>query len=149
MGCVPRVEFHAYFASQFEALCSDEEQLEVAGEVTALLDALERHGRDIEGEAPGDPSHPIVISRLRTFALRRTPPTNYTPYATTPPVIRIAYVWFTDDAAEEPAVVMLMGDKSALGNNWYPAKVNEIEHRLVPDWERSHPTHQAQVRRTR
>ena len=101
MGCVPRVEFHAYFASQFEALCSYEEQLEVAGEVTALLDALERHGRDIEGEAPGDPSHPIVISRLRTFALRRTPPTDYTPYAITPPVIRIAYVWFTDDAAEE------------------------------------------------
>lgn len=146
---MPRVEIHAYFARQFEALCGDEDQLEVAGEITALLDALERHGHDIEGETPGDPSHPIVISRLRTFALRRTPPTDYTPYATTPPIIRIAYVCFTDDAGKELAVVMLMGDKSTLGNNWYPSKVNEVEHKLAPDWERSHPTHHAQVRRTR
>ncbi len=147
---VPRVEFHPNFATQFEALCRDEDQLEVAGEITALLDALARHGHDIEGEAAGDPSHPIVISRLRTFALRRTPPTDYTPYADRPPVIRIAYVWFLDDATrEEVAAVMLMGDKSALGNNWYPAKVNEIENILPPDWERSNPTHHAQVRRTR
>lgn len=147
---MPRVEHHAYFAAQFEALCGDEDQLEVAGEIAALLDALERHGHDIEGEAPGDPSHPIVISRLRTFALRRTPPTDYTPYADAPPVIRIAYVWFLDEASrEEVAVVMLMGDKTALGNNWYPSKVNDIENRLVPDWERAHPTHHPQVRRTR
>lgn len=145
-----RVEFHANFAAQFEELCSDDDQLEVAGEITALLDALERHGHEIEGEAAGDPSHPIVISRLRTFALRRTPPTDYTPYAEMPPVIRIAYVWFTDTAlAEEVAVVMLMGDKTKHGNHWYPSKVNEIENTLVPDWERCHPTHQVQVRRTR
>lgn len=147
---MPRVEHHPYFAAQFEALCSDEDQLEVAGEITALLDALERHGHEIEGEAPGDPSHPIVISRLRTFALRRTPPTDYTPHADAPPVIRIAYVWFIDESSrEEVAVVMLMGDKTALGNDWYPSKVNDIENRLVPDWERAHPTHHAQVRRTR
>ena len=97
-----------------------------------------------------DPSHPIVISRLRTFALRRTPPTEYTPYADQPPVIRIAYVWFTDDATrEELAVVMLMGDKTLLGNNWYPSKVTAIENTLVPDWERTNPNHHAQVRRTR
>lgn len=147
---MPWVEHHPYFAAQFEALCRDEDQLEVAGEITALLDALERHGHDIEGEAPGDPSHPIVISRLWTFALRRTPPTDYTPYADAPPVIRIAYVWFIDESSsEEVAVVMLMGDKTALGNNWYPSKVNDIENRLVPDWERAHPTHRAQVRRAR
>lgn len=86
---MPRVEFHPYFSAQYEALCLDEDQIEVAGEVDALLDALERHGHEIEGEAPGDPSHPIVVSRLRTFALRRTPPTEYTPYADQPPVIRI------------------------------------------------------------
>jgi hypothetical protein len=147
---VPRVEHHPSFAAQFEVLCGDEDQLEVAGDIAALLDALERHGRDIEGEAPGDPSHPIVISRLRTFPLRRTPPTDSTPYADAPPVIRIAYVWFLDEASrDEVAVVMLMGDKTALGNNWYPSKVNDIENRLVPDWERAHPTHHAQVRRTR
>jgi hypothetical protein len=37
---VPWVEHHPYFAAQFEALCRDEDQLEVAGEITALLDAL-------------------------------------------------------------------------------------------------------------
>jgi hypothetical protein len=147
---VPRVEHHAYFAAQFEAVCGDEDQLEVAGEIVALLDALERHGHDIEGEVPGDASHPIVISRLRTFALRRTPPTTYTPYATAPPVIRIAYVWFRDQVGgEEVAVVMLMGDKTTLGNAWYRSKVNAIEATLVPDWERTHPTHRVQVRRTR
>jgi hypothetical protein len=147
---VPRVEFHSYFAAQFEALCEDEDQSEVAGEITALLDALERHGHDVEGGTPGDPSHPIVISRLRTFALRRTPPTNYTPYADRPPVIRIAYVWFNDRSTnEEFAVVILMGDKTQLGNNWYPSKVNAIESTLVPDWERTNPNQQAQVRRTR
>jgi hypothetical protein len=131
-------------------LCSDHDQLEVAGEITALLDALERHGHHIEGDAPGDPSHAIVISRLRTFALRRTPPTDYTPYAERPPVIRVAYVWF-DDLVEgdELAVVMLMGDKTTLGNNWYPSKVHAIERALVPDWERANPTPRAQVRRTR
>jgi hypothetical protein len=44
---------------------------------------------------------------------------------------------------------MLMGDKTTLGNNWYPSKVSAIEHTLVPDWERSNPNHHAQVRRTR
>lgn len=150
LNCVVRVEHHPYFTSQFEALCADEEQLEVAGEVVALLDALERHGHEIEGEAAGDASHPIVISRLRNFALRRTPPTDYTPYATTPPVIRVPYVWFAEaDGSEEVAVVMLLGDKTTSGNAWYPSKVNLIESRLVPDWKRAHPTQRPQERRQR
>ena len=33
----------------------------------------------IEGYQPGDASYPIVISRFELFALRRTPPTIYTP----------------------------------------------------------------------
>jgi len=146
---VVRIEFHAYFAAQYEALCTDDDQIEIAGEVAALLDALERHGHEIEGEAPGDPSHPIVISRFRTFALRRTPPTDYTPYADEPPVIRIAYVWFADaDVREDLAVVMLMGDKTDLGNDWYPSRVGIIETKLIPDWERTNPNHHAHVRRT-
>lgn len=43
---------------------------------------------------------------------------------------------------------MLMGDKTTLGNNWYPSKINAIENTLVPDWERTNP-HHAQVRRLR
>ncbi len=124
--------------------------MEVAGEVTQLIDALELYGHEIEGDAPDDPSHPIVMSRLAMFALRRTPPTDHTSYATAPPVIRIPYVWFTDTGTRnEVAVVMLMGDKTELQNHWYPAKVARIENILVPAWERTHPTHRAILRRTR
>jgi len=69
------VEFHPEFAAQYVRLCTDENLLEIAGEVTQLLDALEQFGHEIEGHDPDDPSHSIVISRLATFALRRTPPT--------------------------------------------------------------------------
>jgi len=149
-GGVAKVEFHPEFAAQYEQLCTDDDLLEIAGEVTQLIDALETYGHEIEGEAPEDPSHPIVISRLAMFALRRTPPTEHTPYATEPPVIRIPYVWFVDATThEEVAVVMLMGDKTRLQSQWYPAKVAHIENTLVPGWERTHPTHRAIVRRTR
>ena len=145
-----RVEFHPVFASQYEELCSNTSLLEVAGEVTQLIDSLERYGHAVEGVATHDPSHPVVTSRLAMFALRRTPPTHYTPYAISPPVIRVPYVWFTDIAqSDELAVVMLMGDKTDLGNNWYPAKVAYIENTLAPSWEQAHPSHRAIVRRTR
>lgn len=145
-----RVEFHPEFAQQYEQLCADEANLEIAGEVTQLIDTLETYGHEIEGDATDDPSHPIVISRLSMFALRRTPPTSYTPYATDPPVIRIPYVWFIDTTTQqELAVVMLMGDKTRLQNQWYPTKVQHIETKLVPDWERANPSHRATVRRTR
>ncbi len=66
----------------------------------------------------GDASHPIVTSRFELFALRRTPPTIYTPYADGPPVLRIPYVWFDIGGGGEVAVVMLVGDKTKLGNEW-------------------------------
>ena len=146
---MPRVEYHAVFADQYTTLCQNPDALEIAGEITALLDALEQHGHDLEGEATDDPSHPVVTSRFHMYALRRTPPTTYTPYADTPPVIRIPYVWFLGPGNEELAVVMLMGDKTRLGNNRYPTRVNEIENQLIPAWERTNPGHQARVRRTR
>lgn len=145
-----RVEFHPEFAHQYEQLCLDPDHAEIAGEVTQLIDALETYGHEIEGDATDDPSHPVVISRLAMFALRRTPPTTYTPYATSPPVIRIPYVWFADaDTGEELAVVMLLGDKTDLKNDWYPTKVKYIELKLVPDWERANSSHHAITRRTR
>jgi hypothetical protein len=120
-----RVEFHPTFASQYERLCQDE-------------------------DAADDPSHPIVTSRLQTFALRRTPPTTRTPYAVKPPVIRIPYVWFLDtETHEELAVVMLMGDKTTQGNHWYPKQVEVIETLLVPGWQHHHPNHRALTRRSR
>jgi hypothetical protein len=116
--------------------------------VTQLVDALERFGHDVEGEAPDDPSHPIVISALDMYALRRTPPTQYTPYADDPPVLRVPYVWFFDTSARfELAVVMLIGDKTTLGHLWYPAQVELIESRLAPEWARANPDHRAIGRR--
>lgn len=117
-----------------------------------MVNALEEHGHGIEEDNhhPDAISHPIVTSRFHTFALRRTPPTKVTPYAERPPVLRIPYVWFNDtESGDEVAVVMLAGDKTALGNDWYPGVVNQIDNTMVGDWERTHPTHKARARRTR
>lgn len=127
--------------------------MDLFSEVTALLGALEEFGHDIEevSHHPDAISHPVVTSRYQTFALRRTPPTRATPYADSPPVLRIPYVWFTDTTSgEDVAVVMLMGDKTEAGNYWYPRIVNMIDNAsMVTEWERTHPDHRAKVRRTR
>ena len=150
---MPDVLHHPKFASQYKALAASaagsEEFMELFGEITALLLALEDFGHDIEGEHSDDASHPIVISRFQTFALRRTPPTRFTPYAHSQPVLRIPYVWFDETGGEPLAVVMLAGDKSELGNAWYPSIVQQIEGTMIPEWEHRNPKHKAQVRRTR
>jgi hypothetical protein len=151
-----RVEYHPRFAGQYDAIAelaqTSDAQGELFAEVTALVSALEEYGHGIEEDNhhPDAISHPIVTSRFHTFALRRTPPTKVTPYAERPPVLRIPYVWFNDsESGDEVAVVMLAGDKTALGNDWYPGVVNQIDNSMVGDWERTHPTHKARVRRTR
>ena len=63
-------------------------------------------------------------------ALRRTPPSEAAPYATSPPVLRILYAICTTTPGNEVAVALLGGDKTVLGNNWYPANLAEAEHRL-------------------
>lgn len=145
--------FHPKFASQYKALAasaSDSAELsELFGEVSARLLALEDFGHSIEGEQSDDASHPIVASRYQTVALRRTPPTTFTPYAESRPVLRIAYVWFQGPGGEELAVVMLAGDKSDLGNAWYPGTVQQVDGTMVPEWEHRNPKHKAQVRRMR
>ncbi len=78
-----------------------------------------------------------------------TPPTAYTPYATEPPVIRIIYVWFVESSGDELPVVMLMGDKTLLGNRWYPSKVVQVETQMIRQWEAEHPGYAARVKRTR
>ncbi len=93
----------------------------------ALINALEIHGKDLENT---DESHPIKSSRLNLHALRRTPPTFTTPYATGNPVLRLIY-GYSQDAEGQPEIVMLIGgDKSNLGNLWYPPHVAEAEQRL-------------------
>lgn len=150
------VEFHPRFARQLAELAelaqTSDPQWELFAEVTALVNALAEHGHGVEEDNhhPDAISHPIVTSRFRTFALRRTPPTKVTPYADSPPVLRMPYVWFADaQTGDEVAVVMLAGDKTTLGNDWYPSVVNQIDNVMVGDWERTHPTQKARVRRTR
>jgi hypothetical protein len=146
---VTAIHFHPTFADQFERLVNDETTIEIGGEVSGLLLALESRGREIERS---DISHPIIIARYDIHALRRTPPNEVCPYADKPPVIRIFYAWFVDsDSGVEFAVVFEMGDKSlsAVPNHWYAPIISRIETQSIPVWESRHPMHRARTRRTR
>jgi hypothetical protein len=101
--------------------------VEVAGDIQALIDALERHGK-----ALGDPeSHPVAMSKQGLRALRRTPPTDVTPYAVGPPVIRVLYGFVDKGSGQLAAVLLLGGDKTSLRSDWYPLNVAEAERRLM------------------
>lgn len=121
------VRYHPLFERWLTELADADE--EVFGEVMALLTALEQFGRDLEGEAR-DESHPVVTARYDLHALRRTPPTGSTPYATQPPVLRIIYGYCRQDAGDEVAVALVGGDKTKLGSLWYPPHIAEAEQRL-------------------
>jgi len=103
----------------------------------ALLTALEEHGRDLDDE-DREESHPVVTSRYDMHALRRTPPSESTPYADGPPVLRILYAICRTASGAERAVVLLGGDKTTLGNHWYPVNLNEAQARLE-NYCRQHP----------
>ncbi|MFZ1062670.1 MAG: hypothetical protein WAN30_04275 [Acidimicrobiales bacterium] len=101
--------------------------IDVAGELQALFDVLGTKGRSL-----GDPeSHPVVTSKLGLRALRRTPPTDVTPYADGPPIIRVLYGFIDKGSGQIAAVLLLGGDKTALRNEWYPLNVAEAERRLT------------------
>ena len=117
------VRYHPLFEQWLVELADADE--EVFGEVLALLTALEQHGRDLEDE-----SHPIVTARYDLHALRRTPPTQSTPYATLPPVLRIVYGYCRMGSGGEVALALLGGDKTTLGNRWYPPNIDEAQQRL-------------------
>lgn len=121
------VRYHPLFERWLTELAQANE--EIFGEVMALLTALEDHGRDLDDERREE-SHPVVTSRYDMHALRRTPPSQSTPYADAPPVLRILYAICRTNAGDESAVVLLGGDKTTLGNTWYPANLSEAEHRL-------------------
>ena len=121
------VRYHPLFERWLAELADADE--EIFGEVMALLTALEEHGRDLDDERREE-SHPVVTSRYDMHALRRTPPTESTPYADAPPVLRIFYAVCRVDRGSEVAVILLGGDKTELGNLWYTANLNEAEHRL-------------------
>ena len=101
--------------------------LDVYAEIVALIDALQTYGRHL-----GDPeSHPAVTSPFDMHALRRTPPSATTPYADGPPVIRILYAFCRRRSGDQVALVLLGGDKTELGNRWYPPNIAEAQRRLL------------------
>ena len=62
--------------------------------------------------------------------LHRIPPTTG-PYAEGPPVIRILYGFVAPVQGEVRAVLLLGGDKTALGDRWYPTNLAQAERRLT------------------
>lgn len=121
------IRYHPLFERWLAEVAEADE--EIFGEVMALLTALEVHGRDL-GAEDQEESHPVVTSRYNMHALRRTPPSATAPYATGPPVLRMLYTFCTTVSGEETAVALLGGDKTTLGNSWYPPNISEAEHRL-------------------
>lgn len=121
------VRYHPLFERWLTELADTDE--EIFGEVMALLTALEEHGRGLDDETQEE-SHPVVTSRYDMHALRRTPPSEAAPYATQPPVLRVLYAYCTDSDRHDVAVVLLGGDKTNLGNLWYPPNITEAGHRL-------------------
>lgn len=102
------------------------------GQLSALVAALQTYGREL-----GDPhSHPVMTSRYDLHALRRTPL-----FSPDPPVIRMLYAFVGDTSTEpitEAAVLLVGGDKTTLGNLWYPPNTSLAEQRLE-DYARHRP----------
>ena len=85
----------------------------------ALIGALERYGRSLEGEE----TSPIVSSKYDMHELRRTPPSATLPYADEPPVIRILYAFCRRRGDNPIAVILLGGDSSDRPEDWYRSNV--------------------------
>lgn len=119
--------FESWLASLTDgSLAGGTDWWEIAAEIAALLGALESHGRKL-----GDPEcHEVVSARYDIRALRRTPPTGTTPYADGPPVIRVLVGFVRNEEGQIKAVALLGGDKTRLGNRWYPANVELAQQRL-------------------
>lgn len=96
------VRYHPLFDRWLGTLATGDE--EVFGDVMALMIALETYGRSLDDERREE-SHPVVSSRFDLHALRRTPPSQSTPYASDPPVLRILYGYCRDANGAEVASI--------------------------------------------
>lgn len=140
------VRLHPLFQRWLDLLAQQDDGevdwFDVYVEVMALIAALQEFGRDL-----GDPeSHPVVSASYDLHALRRTPPTETTPYADGPPVLRILYGFVHDGDGTEIAVVAVGGDKSHLGNSWYQANLTRAQDR-VDQWCQHNPGYKPIIKR--
>ena len=101
---------------------------DVAGEIMVLIAALEEHGRSLD-----DPvCRQISDSRFDLYELRRTSWSWATPFAVEPPVLRILFGYVRPPIGDgEDAVVLLGGDKTNDGNQWYRRNIPRAEDRLL------------------
>lgn len=101
--------------------------VEVAGEVQPLIDALEHFGRTL-----GEPESKLLsTSKMGLRELRRTPPSSVTPYADGPPIIRVLYGFVDRGVAGVAAVLLIGGEKKDSGPEWYQKDLGEAERRLT------------------
>lgn len=118
--------YHPAAGQWLTEIASDDELIEVFGEIMALITALEKYGRSLDGEE----TRPIVSSRFDMHELRRTPPSETLPYADSPPVIRVLYAFCQRHNGVPVAVILLGGDKAELGEDWYLSNVPVADGRL-------------------
>ena len=136
------IRYHPAADGWLRKIASDTEWAEVFGELMALIGALERYGRSLEGEE----TSPIVSSKYDMHELRRTPPSATLPYADEPPVIRILYAFCRRRGDNPIAVILLGGDKSDRPEDWYRSNVAVAERRLE-EYVRRDPELEAMRRR--
>ncbi len=109
--------------------CEMTDRLDIFGEVMALISVLEEEGTEL-----GDPeSHPVVTSKYWMHALRRTPPSTSTPLATGPPILRLLYCYCEDENGQTIALLVVGGNKTNLGNSWYPPH-RDLAEKLTRQW---------------
>lgn len=118
------LEYHPDFSDWFAKLEAANE--EIAGEIAGLMALLEAYGFEL-----GEPeAKPIALSSMGLWELRRCPPTLVTPDADEPPVIRVLY-GFVATGEGHRAVLLFGGDKTQLGDAWYPPAIAQAERRLA------------------
>lgn len=134
--------FQGWLQSLVETDSGSVDWHEVLGEVMTLIAALENFGRDLAGPE----THPVVTARYDLHALRRVPATSVTPDAGQPPVLRILYCFLRERNGGEIAIVLLGGDKTKQGSDWYPANVS-LAQRRADEWCRQNPEYQPIIKR--
>jgi hypothetical protein len=114
------------FEQWLTTLSTDDELLDVYADILALLDALATNGQQLI-----EPESKPIQTDAYLHELRRTPPSDAAPLADQPPIIRILYAFCRTTTGTTAALILIGGDKTHLGNNWYPKNIMLAKTRLM------------------